>query len=722
MTEKPIMPKTETPDFAQQLRHAETAFFAAAGAYLSADDLAYLRRALLVSHAAHYGQIRKSGEPYISHPIAVATILTEWHLDVQGLAAALLHDVLEDTGTSKSMITKAFGSSVANLVDGLSKLEKLDYQTQEAAQAENFRKMVLAMGRDIRVIVIKLADRLHNMRTMNSMREDKRHRIAKETLEIYAPIANRLGLDKIFRELQDLGFLHLYPNRHHVLTKAVKATRGNRREVVEKMLLAIRESLAQANLKAEVSGREKNLYGIHKKMQEKQLSFSEVLDIYAFRVVVEDPADCYVALGLLHRLYKPIPGKFKDYIAIPKNNGYQSLHTILFSPFGAPLEIQIRSRKMHNLAESGVAAHWLYKEVAINVDVMDIQQNTHQWLQSILDLQAENVDSVEFLEHIKVDLFPDEVYVFTPKGKIMVLPKYATTVDFAYAVHTDVGHCTVAAKVNFLSVPLWTVLHNGDTVEMVTGKQKIPNPDWLNFVISARARSGIRNYLKTLEQEDAISLGRRLFKKACNAFLPDNFILSEAHKVAYLQTQNDKYQAFDEVLADIGMGKLLPLSLARQLLNVVGKDLDKTLTLAPLIIRGKEGSSIVLSPCCNPIKGDEVAGVLIKEQGVVVHQINCKNLTHADAEKVLVLQWDHENYDTFSAVLQIDAVQERGVIAGIAVTVANENAHIEKVETYALNTDIGRITMRIQVLDVNQLDKILHNVRLLPTVTLAIRL
>ena len=714
------MPATETPDFAQQLRLAETAFFAAAGAYLSADDLAYLRRALLVSHAAHYGQTRKSGEPYISHPIAVATILTEWHLDVQGLAAALLHDVLEDTGTSKSMIAKAFGSAVADLVDGLSKLEKLDYQTQEAAQAENFRKMVLAMGRDIRVIIIKLADRLHNMRTMESMREDKRHRIARETLEIYAPIANRLGLDKIFRELQELGFLYLHPKRHQVLTKAVKATRGNRREVVEKMLLGIRATLAQANLTAEVSGREKNLYGIHQKMQDKHLSFAEVLDIYAFRVIVEETSDCYVALGLLHGLYKPIPGKFKDYIAIPKNNGYRSLHTILFSPFGAPLEIQIRSRKMHNIAESGIAAHWLYKDA--DTDALGMQKNTHQWLQSILDLQAENMDSVEFLEHIKVDLFPDEVYVFTPKGKIMVLPKHATTVDFAYAVHTDVGHCTVAAKVNFVSVPLWTVLHNGDTVEMVTGKQKIPNPDWLSFVVSARARSGIRNYLKTLEYEEAILLGRRLFKKACEALLPDNFLLSEAHKIAYLQTQSEKYQAFDEVLADIGMGKLLPLSLARQLLNVAGKNLDEPLTLAPLLIRGNEGSSVVLSPCCNPIKGDEVAGVLIKEQGVVVHRMDCKNLAHADAEKVLALQWDGENCDSFSVNLQIDAVQERGVIAGIALTVANENAHIEKVETDALSPDVGRITLRIQVFDVNQLGKILHNIQLLPTVNRASRL
>jgi GTP pyrophosphokinase/guanosine-3',5'-bis(diphosphate) 3'-pyrophosphohydrolase len=343
-------------------------------------------------------------------------------------------------------------------------------------------------------------------------------------------------------------------------------------------------------------------------------------------------------------------------------------------------------------------------------------------LQSILDLQAENMDSVEFFEHIKVDLFPDEVYVFTPKGKIMVLPKYATTVDFAYAVHTDVGHCTVAAKVNFLSVPLWTVLHNGDTVEMVTGTQKMPNPDWLSFVISARARSGIRNYLKTLEREEAISLGRRLFKKACDALMPENFALSETHKIAYLQTQSDKYQAFDDVLADVGMGKLLPLSLARQLLNVAGRNLDEPLTLAPLVIRGNEGSNVVLSPCCNPIKGDEVAGVLIKEQGVVVHRMECKNLVHADAEKVLALQWDSENCDPFSVSLQIDAVQERGVIAGIAVTVANENAHIEKVETYALSPDIGRITMRIQVLDVYQLGKILHNIQLLPTVNRASRL
>ncbi|HLX25053.1 MAG TPA: bifunctional (p)ppGpp synthetase/guanosine-3',5'-bis(diphosphate) 3'-pyrophosphohydrolase, partial [Usitatibacter sp.] len=458
--------------------------------YLKPKDVENIEQAYAVARAAHSGQYRQSGEPYITHPLAVAKILAEWHLDAQALMAALLHDVVEDTLTTKSEIAKRFGKAVAELVDGVSKIDRIEFATLQHAQAENFRKMLLAMARDVRVILIKLADRLHNMRTLDAVPSEKQERIARETLDIYAPIANRLGLSALYYELEDLGFHYLHPNRFRVLDKALRRARGNRRDALGKIQGAIETRLAEFNVEAQVHGREKHISSIYKKMQEKNISFSEVFDIYGFRIIVPDVPQCYLAMGALHTLYKPIPGKFKDYIAIPKANGYQSLHTTLFGPFGMPIEIQIRTQEMHKVAEAGVASHWMYKSA--EGDTKDVQLKTHQWLQSLLEIQSESGDALEFLEHIKVDLFPDDVYVFSPKGKIFALPKGATPIDFAYAVHTDVGNHCIAAKVDSEPVPLGTVLRNGNRVEILTDGQARPNPVWLSYVATGKARSHIR--------------------------------------------------------------------------------------------------------------------------------------------------------------------------------------------------------------------------------------
>src|SRR3990170_4644360 len=491
---------------------AAPAVFKEWSGYLKPEDISQLQSAYHFSEQAHEGQFRKSGEPYISHPLAVANILAQWHLDTQALTAALLHDVMEDTSVTKSEISRNFGRPVAELVDGVSKLDKIEFESHAEAQAENFRKMLLAMARDVRVILIKLADRLHNMRTLEAVESEQKRRIARETLEIYAPIANRLGLNSIYQELEDVALKHLYPDRYRVLAKAVKAAGGNRREVVGKVLDGIRKKLKSAGVEALAQGREKHLYSIYRKMREKHLTFAQVQDVYGFRIIVNDVPGCYLALGALHSLYKPIPGKFKDYVAIPKANGYQSLHTMLFGPLGTPIEVQIRTREMHKIAEAGVASHWLYKDS--DTSLSDLQKKTHQWLQSLLEMQSQSGDSVEFLEHLKVDLFPDEVYVFTPKGKILSLPRGATAVDFAYAVHTDIGNRCVAAKVNSELVPLRTELRNGDLVEVVTASHAKPNPAWLSFVATSKARSNIRHFLKTTLSGESAQLGERLLNQA----------------------------------------------------------------------------------------------------------------------------------------------------------------------------------------------------------------
>ncbi|MFN6961932.1 MAG: RelA/SpoT family protein, partial [Rhodocyclaceae bacterium] len=558
--EPPIIPLDMHPpiDLVEDFEH----FIGQLNTYLKPEDVDQVAAAYHYSAHAHRGQFRSSGDPYITHPLAVAETLAHWHLDPQALSAALLHDVMEDTAISKAQIAQDFGKVTAELVDGVSKLDRIEHQSFEEAQAENFRKMLLAMAQDVRVILIKLADRLHNMRTLDAMRPEKRRRIAKETLEIYAPIANRLGLNTLFCELQELSFRHLHPLRYRVLAKAVRAARGNRREVVEKIMAAIKQRLADAHIEAEVMGREKHLYGIYRKMREKHLTFSQVHDIYGFRIVVTDVPTCYLVLGALHGLYKPVPGKFKDYIAIPKANGYQSLHTTLIGPFGTPIEIQIRTRDMHRVAESGVASHWLYKDVE---SFSELERTTHQWLQSLLELQTTTNDSAEFLEHVKVDLFPDEVYVFTPAGKILSLPRGATAVDFAYAVHTDIGHRCVACKINHEHLPLRTELRNGDRVEIITAPNAAPNPNWLAFVKTGKARAQIRHFLKTRQHEESAALGEHLLAQALANFGHRIEELGSAAWQRFLRTFSGKSQK--EVLADIGLGKRLPAIVARRLID-----------------------------------------------------------------------------------------------------------------------------------------------------------
>ena len=519
--------------------------------YLKPEDVGRVEAAYHFSADAHAGQFRVSGEPYVSHPVAVCSLVADWNLDPQALIAALLHDVMEDTHISKAEIAERFGKVAAELVDGLSKLDKIEFRSQEEAQAENFRKMLLAMASDLRVILIKLADRLHNMRTLDHMRPAKRRRIANETLEIYAPIANRLGLNDLFRELQELSFRNKYPLRFEVLSKAIRSARGNRREVVGKILASIEERLPQWGITAEVQGREKHLYGIYRKMVEKHLSFSQVLDIYGFRVIVKDVPSCYLALGALHSMYKPVPGKFKDYLAIPKANGYQSLHTTLIGPFGMPVEVQIRTREMHHIAETGVASHWLYKED--EKTLTELQQKTHSWLQSLLELQSTSGEATEFLEHVKIDLFPGEVYVFSPMGKIFSMPKGSTPVDFAYAVHTDVGNRCVACRINGDLMPLRSELRNGDQVEIITAAQANPNPAWLSYARTGKARAQIRHFMKNAQQDESVALGERLLNQALR---PHGLTLGQISTFAWDRFLRDRgVRHKKDIFADLGLGQ-----------------------------------------------------------------------------------------------------------------------------------------------------------------------
>jgi len=659
------------------MSEAELLFKDAAG-YLKPEDIAQLQSAYLFSESAHQGQFRKSGDPYISHPVAVAKILTQWHLDGQALTAALLHDVMEDTAVTKNEISDKFGKHVADLVDGVSKLDRIEFQTQEQAQAENFRKMLLAMARDVRVILIKLADRLHNMRTLQVMHPKKRARIARETLEIYAPIAHRLGLNQLYTELQELSFRHLYPNRYNVLSKALLRARGNRREVVDKILESIKQKLTDNHLESTVTGREKNLYSIYKKMLEKNLSFAEVFDIYGFRVIVRDMPACYLALGALHQLYKPIPGKFKDYVAIPKANGYQSLHTTLFGPFGTPIEVQIRTLEMHKIAEAGVASHWLYKEN--DAQINDLHRKTHQWLQSLLEMQSESGDSIEFLEHLKVDLFPDEVYVFTPKGKIMALPHGATCVDFAYAVHTDIGNRCVAVKINHELVPLRSELKNGDRVEIITAVHAKPNPAWLNYVVTGKARSHIRHFLKTMQYEESAQLGKNLLNQALVALKSSTEKVTDAEWERLLKENSAK--SAQEVLADIGLGKQLAIMIARQLLSIAEPKGSKSEKLpGSLIIRGSEGMALQFAKCCHPIPGDPIIGFLKKGHGLVIHTHDCPvaRKTRGDPEKWLDVEWAPDTKKLFTVNIKMVASNQRGVLAKIAAAIAETDSNIDNV-------------------------------------------
>ena len=644
-------------------------------AYLQDADIAAFQRAYRFAELAHTGQFRKDGKPYITHPLAVAEILAEWQLDAQTLIAALLHDVVEDTGISSAEIAQEFGKAVAGLVDGVTKLDKIQFENKAQAQAENFRKMLLAMARDVRVILIKLADRLHNMRTLHVMRPEKQGRIAQETLDIYAPIANRLGLNHLYQELEDLAFQHLHPTRYKVIDKAVKAARGNRSEVVDKIRAAIEAKLATYQVPAHIYGREKHLYSIYRKMQEKHLAFSEVFDIYGFRVIVEDIRSCYLALGALHSLYKPIPGKFKDYIAIPKPNGYQSLHTTLFGPFGAPVEVQIRTQEMHRIAEAGVASHWLYK--AGDSTVSELQIQTHQWLQSLLDIQADSRDSVEFLEHIKVDLFPDEVYVFTPKGRIVALPRGATAVDFAYSVHTDVGNHCVGVKINGEFMPLSTPLKNGERVEVLTSESARPNPAWAHFAITGKARAHIRNALKSAHRHESILLGERLLEQAVRALgsEPDSLGATQWDRF-----QKDLGRNREDTLADIGLGKRLAFVVARQLL---AKEADAMpgKSAGPMPIRGAEGVAVRLGKCCRPIPGDPIIGQIKKDQGLIIHTHDCPQVRHyrEDPDKWVDVTWAAQLEKLFEVGIRVIVANQRGVLAKVASAIASEGSDIDNV-------------------------------------------
>jgi GTP pyrophosphokinase len=682
------------------------------GHYLPRPDIALVERAFEFSETAHRGQFRKSGEPYITHPLAVASILSQWRLDAEGLAAALLHDVMEDTSVTRGELEHTFGKSVAEMVDGVSKLDQIEFASREDAQAENFRKMLLAMARDVRVILIKLADRLHNMRTLDAMAPTHRKRIARETLDIYAPIANRLGLNALYLELQDLSFKHLYPMRYRILAQAIKTARGNRREVMNRLLDVIREGLTKAGIPALVTGREKTVYSAYKKMREKRYTFSQVFDIYGVRIQIADKTSCYAALGVLHELYKPIPGKFKDYVAIPKANGYQSLHTTLFGPFGTPLEVQLRTHEMHRVAETGVAAHWLYKAGG-PLDLAEAQRETHRWLQSLLEIQSESRDSKEFLEHIKGDLFPDEIYVFTPKGKIMALPRGATAVDFAYGVHTDIGHHCVAARINYELLPLRTELKNGDHVEILTSPTARPNPSWLSFVATGKARSRIRHYLKGLQQKESAALGERLLNQALATLKVEPDAISWDRWEALQKEYGTKSQL--DILADIGLGKRLSFVVAQALTRQPGKE-EAVVSAAPnkggsLTLRGVEGVAIQYAKCCRPIPGDTIVAQFRKGQGLIVHQRDCVTLKkqRVDTGELVDVEWAPDVSGIFEAGIRALVADRRGLLADLATVISEADVNIDTVSMERPDGgEVLAIFFGLQVRDRKQLAQVIR--------------
>jgi guanosine-3',5'-bis(diphosphate) 3'-pyrophosphohydrolase len=671
--------------------------------YLDAADIRKVRDAYRFADEAHLGQFRASGEPYITHPIAVAGLCADWRLDVQAIMAALMHDAMEDCGITKVELIERFGAPTAELVDGLTKLDKLQFSTREESQAESFRKMLLAMARDVRVILIKLADRLHNMQTMEAMATGKRIRIARETLEIYAPIAHRLGLNQTYRELQELSFQHLRPWRQAALSKAVQKARGYRRDIVDRIQRDVEKAFEQARLSVQVSGREKTLFSIYTKMREKHLSFAQVNDIFGFRIVVPTLTECYVAMGILHQLYKPMPGRFKDYIAIPKANGYQSLHTTLVSPLGTAVEFQIRTEPMHAVAEKGIAAHWLYKNKGGLMQAQEAQQLGSMWLQSLIDIQDETRDANEFLEHVKIDLFPDAVYVFTPKSKILALPRGATAVDFAYAIHSDVGDHCVAAKVNGEPVALRTELRSGDVVEIVSAPHAKPNPAWLNFVRTGRARSKIRHYLKTMEQEESEELGEKMLAQALRAeglTLPSDD--SSESSVWPQLTRWSGNRSRSELMTDIGLGKKIATIVAKRLARLLAEQGTRpdavTLTLGRyasddstpaqglVLIDGSEGASVQLANCCRPIPGDAIVGYLGRGEGLVIHTAECsisKRLFERDRERFMGVDWAEQPTRSFETGVSLLVRNGKGVLAKVAAAVAEAEADITHIDMSA---------------------------------------
>jgi GTP diphosphokinase / guanosine-3',5'-bis(diphosphate) 3'-diphosphatase len=690
--------------------------------YFTPADIEQVWAAYRYAAIAHEGQTRRTGEPYISHPVAVACILAKLHLDLPTVMAALLHDVVEDTGVAIAEINQKFGKQVGDLVEGLTKLDKIEFQSATQAQAENFRKMLLAMSQDVRVILVKLADRLHNMQSLDVMKLDKQKRIARETLEIYAPIANRLGLNLIYQELEDLSFKHLHPMRYRVIAKAIKVARGNRKEVISKILDAIQQSLALAHIEADVKGREKHLYSVYRKMTNKATALEQIHDIYGFRVLAKDTPSCYLALGSLHALYKPIPGKFKDYIAIPKANGYQSLHTTLFGPYGTPIEVQIRSDEMHKIANAGVAAHWMYKTTDANLTAL--QQQTHQWLQRLVEIQIESDDSYEFLENFKVDLFPDEVYVFTPKGKILALPKGSTAVDFAYAVHTDVGNSCVAVKINNEQAPLRTEMHNGDNVEIITAPLANPNPAWLNYVVTGKARSHIRHYLKTLQATESAHLGERMLNLALRALHVDPSTIDDKLWRKVMRDYGAKEKS--EILTDIGLGKRVSLMVAHQLtagipeLHVPENTKSKTSKkLDSITISGSEGMAVQFAQCCRPIPGDPILGFINKDKGLIIHTHDCPTTLKfkLDPDKWLDVEWDSDSKKLFKVNVRMVVVNERGMLAKLAAGISDVGSNIDNVSIEEPDgSQYANVNFTVQVRDRVHLAQLMRNLRKIPDV------
>ena len=672
--------------------------------YLPKADLKKVREAYKFADEAHLGQFRAGGEPYITHPIAVAGLCAEWKLDVQAIMAALMHDAMEDCGITKPELIERFGAPTADLVDGLTKLDKLQFNTREESQAESFRKMLLAMSRDVRVILIKLADRLHNMRTMDAMPANKRQRIAAETLDIYAPIAHRLGLNQTYRELQELSFQFLRPWRHATLTKALERARGTRRDIVERVRRDVEKSFADAKIKIELSGREKTVHSIYKKMREKHAGFTQVSDLFGFRVVVPTLNDCYLALGILHQLYKPVPGRFKDYIAIPKANGYQSLHTTLVSPLGTAVEFQMRNQQMHAVAEKGIAAHWMYKVDSKGGNASaDAQRLGAMWLQSLVEIQDDTRDAAEFLEHVKIDLFPDAVYVFTPRSKILALPRGATPVDFAYTIHSDVGDHCVAAKVNGEPVSLRTELRSGDVVEVITAPGAKPNPAWLNTVQTGRARSKIRHYLKTMEQEESRDMGEKMLAQALRAeglVMPSDDAADETAAALWQQLARwGGNRGRGELLVDIGLGRKIAIIVAKRLAQLLAErgvrpdavaltmghyaTDDAASRQGVVFIDGTQGSTIRLAPCCRPIPGDAIVGYLGRGEGLLVHTAECntgKRLFERDRERWMHVEWAEDVSRSFEAGVAVQVTNGKGVLAQIASAISNAEADITHID------------------------------------------
>jgi guanosine-3',5'-bis(diphosphate) 3'-pyrophosphohydrolase len=686
-------------------------------AYLPPDQVARVHRAYEVGALAHAGQTRRSGEPYITHPVAVAGILAELGMDAETIIAAILHDTLEDTGLGPAQIIAEFGDTVMELVDGVTKLDKVRFRSRQEAAAESFRKMLLAMARDLRVILIKLADRLHNMRTLGAMEPETRRRIARETLEIYAPIAQRLGMNRFKSELQDLGFRTLHPDRHRVITARIRAVLGNRREAMLRIEEALNARLEAEHIPHRAMSRIKSPYSIYSKMRAEHKSFAQVMDVYGFRVVVEDVAHCYQALGAVHGLYKPLDGRFRDFIAIPKVNGYQSLHTVLFGPFGAPIEIQIRTEEMDTVAERGVAAHWIYKTDATPAN--SAQTRAREWLSSLVDRQTGVPSSLEFIENVKVDLFPDEVYLFTPKGQILALPRSATALDFAYFVHTDVGDHAVAARVDRKLVPLRTPLVSGPTVEIVTAPSAAPSPQWLDWVVSGRARTAIRHHLKRLQHEDAVDFGHRMLDRALDALGASLEGVPPAVLERYLAEQ--KFRRLEELLADIALGNRVAETVALALLAAQGDQphVSRQHSSEKILISGAERGVLSFGNCCHPVPGDDIFGYLSAGKGIVVHRVECPNAVELrkSPERCIGIAWDKDVQGDYKVELRIEVANKPGVLAQVAAAIAEAGSNIENVEYKERDLTTATMLFTIEVANRKHLADVIRRVRRLQVVT-----